>query len=607
MKALGRCPRVRHIKSFIARNLCWDEASCGPDGTSSEPIARRLPSGLLAKSSSVMSLPWGTEKESSTHLLFHNALQTARATAPSLFDVYFTLSAAPDDSESPSLDQQIFYTSDIVHGTMNPQWDAVDPLEISVHGFQQTKFLFQIWAREKTAKEFRLLISFSVELDNLQLVGENLSAVESDPTPNSVYFWIDQGYYSCRTVSEASEESFDKSFFKVDSHKMRTSYNMEGVLRLLSIQKELWNIRCQTHELLEDGEEWASHQEARGRKIAEYRDQKSKVQYLEGEIMDCTQETQAGHVRIQEAKERMEEQRRRISLLKDRESQGYSEIEACKAERNVRLGENYKLIYAVTKRQKELIRDLSSIYPIKPAAQPMLYTIGGILLPNSEYTGANEMQIATALGYAAHLVMMIAFYLELPLRYSIKPMSSRSTIVDPVSSSLGPHPEQYEFPLFTKGVERVHFDYAVYLLNKNVEQLLNFINIQVPSKQLRNTLPNLQILMDEIANINIDDLEFFGQTSLPAASGPSQSRPKGSVGALADPSDTESAYNSDSSDNDEDDGYYASGEYSDAASALMPTASLENPALSLYASLDQYESETGETVHASKGKGRAAT
>lgn len=49
------------------------------------------------------------------------------------------------------------------------------------------------------------------------------------------------------------------------------------------------------------------------------------------------------------------------------------------------------------------------------------------------YDGQNDEMIATALGFTAHLVSMLAYYLEIPLRYPTTPMSSRSTIKDLVS------------------------------------------------------------------------------------------------------------------------------------------------------------------------------
>lgn len=63
---------------------------------------------------------------------------------------------------------------------------------------------------------------------------------------------------------------------------------------------------------------------------------------------------------------------------------------------------------------------------------------------------------------------MIAKYLQLPLRYPIIPMCSRSIICDEISQQTSS-----KFPLYSRGVDRTRFEYGVFLLNKNVEQVNN--------------------------------------------------------------------------------------------------------------------------------------
>lgn len=48
-----------------------------------------------------------------------------------------------------------------------------------------------------------------------------------------------------------------------------------------------------------------------------------------------------------------------------------------------------------------------------------------LLLP-----AADDEQVSTALGHVGHLVVLIAKYLQVPLRYSIRNLGSRSTISD---------------------------------------------------------------------------------------------------------------------------------------------------------------------------------
>ncbi|PSR98370.1 UV radiation resistance-associated protein [Actinidia chinensis var. chinensis] len=127
----------------------------------------------------------------------------------------------------------------------------------------------------------------------------------------------------------------------------------------------------------------------------------------------------------------------------------------------------------------------------------------------SFFTDKKEVQrSATALGYVAHAVSLIASYLEVPLRYPLRLGGSRSYIHDYAPSSestssesastslLSSNMKATEFPLFLDGQETTRAAYAVFLLNKDTEQLLNFIGVK--SLGPRHVLANLKELLTTI-------------------------------------------------------------------------------------------------------------
>ena len=65
-------------------------------------------------------------------------------------------------------------------------------------------------------------------------------------------------------------------------------------------------------------------------------------------------------------------------------------------------------------------------------------SIQGLRLPNSDFTGCDEEQIATALGMVCHMLFIVAKFLNLPLRYPMIPMCSRSIIRDDISQQVSP-------------------------------------------------------------------------------------------------------------------------------------------------------------------------
>ncbi|CAN6325691.1 unnamed protein product [Urochloa humidicola] len=112
---------------------------------------------------------------------------------------------------------------------------------------------------------------------------------------------------------------------------------------------------------------------------------------------------------------------------------------------------------------------------------------------------------STVLGYAAHAASLIASYLNVPLRYPLRFGGSRSYVVDhspsvelssmtSVASSVPPSTSMrmMEFPLFFDGQETTRSAYAIFLLNKDIEQLLNYIGAE--SLGPRHVLANLKQL-----------------------------------------------------------------------------------------------------------------
>lgn len=168
--------------------------------------------------------------------------------------------------------------------------------------------------------------------------------------------------------------------------------------------------------------------------------------------------------------------------------------------------------------RRRVCEDLLAIYPIEPIAGSALqFTIRGLALPNSTFpsspAGPVADSIAAALGHVAHVVYLLSFYLGVSLPYPIQPCSSVSTVRDPISlmatsassasttatmiagittsASSGPAIPARTFPLFIKNAGPFfRFEYAVYLLNKDMELVCERLGLKV--LDIRQTLPNLK-------------------------------------------------------------------------------------------------------------------
>lgn len=165
--------------------------------------------------------------------------------------------------------------------------------------------------------------------------------------------------------------------------------------------------------------------------------------------------------------------------------------------------------------RRRISEDLMRIFVMEPtpALDPLLpppplsFQICGMPLPNTDYgpalagahgglvfgSPAPEDVLSAALGYVAALTSALQGYLGVVLPYRVKPYGSRSIIRDDISKIPD---QQREFPLYMPrgGLgAQYRFDYAWFLLNKNIETLCNAQGFKVVD--IRHTLPNLKYLL----------------------------------------------------------------------------------------------------------------
>jgi hypothetical protein len=160
-----------------------------------------------------------------------------------------------------------------------------------------------------------------------------------------------------------------------------------------------------------------------------------------------------------------------------------SKLEECKALLKA-------TIESIHGQRRRICEELLQTFPIEPTTTPLLFTICDLPLPNSSFEESDEDVVSAALGHVALLVNHLQYYLAVPLPYPIIPYASRSIVQDTIS--ILPD-NQRAFPLYTKGTVRFRFDYAVFLLNKDIECLAESQGLRVID--IRHTLPNLKYLL----------------------------------------------------------------------------------------------------------------
>ncbi|KDR85233.1 hypothetical protein GALMADRAFT_233966 [Galerina marginata CBS 339.88] len=205
--------------------------------------------------------------------------------------------------------------------------------------------------------------------------------------------------------------------------------------------------------------------------------------------------------RKEEIENRSRRLQQRIELLTSaRTREIHSNVDQSIEEESKQLTTLYETTGAI---RTSLLSTLSVIFPIELYSPPdLLFTILDVPLPIpltstdpappltlADHNVVTEEAVATALGYVAQVLQILAAYIGKNLVYPVTCIGSRSLIRDGISAMVGPR----MFPLFSKGVDTYRFEYGVFLLNKDIELLMSERDLR--ALDIRHTLPNLKNIM----------------------------------------------------------------------------------------------------------------
>jgi UV radiation resistance-associated gene protein len=127
-------------------------------------------------------------------------------------------------------------------------------------------------------------------------------------------------------------------------------------------------------------------------------------------------------------------------MHKSLQSQAHSqnlllETQALLSERRTTLSDIH---LALSAQRRRICLDLSRMYPIESVDETLGFSVRGVNLPTAgKWEGSGEEEVATALGWCAHLVYLLSLYLGVPLRYPVQPVGGRSLVRDTVSIMMG--------------------------------------------------------------------------------------------------------------------------------------------------------------------------
>ncbi|KAH0544361.1 hypothetical protein FGG08_001502 [Glutinoglossum americanum] len=398
------------------------------------------------------------------------------------------------------------YVSEIAEKVMNPNFQFFDLNSCGPNVARLDETMVKFWVKNEVVENYYLLLELQLNLQTLQFIGKSLENFQYPFPPNCVIFYLSDGIYTNLT-DIAPQQSPASLFFKIPKSKednLQPTSSYDALMRLSTLDDCIQDALITREKLASQINTILKENQASLNVVSEVSRRRESMaaanRYLSAERRRLKSATN----RLAELKASLEA--RREAMRKGRETQAKAHNYLDEA--TGKLKECGVLVECTTEelrgQRRRICEDLIDIFPIEPIPNhPLSFTIRGLPLPNSDFESSDvdEDTIAAALGHVAHLVYLLSFYLSTPLLYPVQPQSSTSFIRDPISLMPGPR----TFPLYAKGSIYYRFDYAIFLLNKDIEQLMCCHALK--ALDIRHTLPNLKYLLYVLA---------AGQGELPA-------------------------------------------------------------------------------------------
>ncbi|KAJ9634486.1 hypothetical protein H2204_006311 [Knufia peltigerae] len=381
------------------------------------------------------------------------------------------------------------YISEVIERSMNPSFAFFDLDNTDPQVARSEEGTVRVWAKASNADDYCLLVELDLNLRSLQFIGRSLENFHHPLPQNCILLHLSDGIYTSFTDLPADTRSEVDHLIDHKEGSRRPGASFEALMQLANLD-----------ECIQDAIKVRTQLEKDINKIILDAHLMTVDDDGDSELQIDEPRTEAALVTEQKHLRQLTKRRdeKRDSLAKRRKYLTECREELAKTtglieERHKSCQEVESLLQQTDKdstgQVRRICEALLTIYPIEPIkGRTLQFTIRGLHLPNSVYNDTNRDEIAAALGFSAQLVYYLSLYLSVPLPYPIEPYGSSSFISDPVSIGLS----QRRYPLHPTTVP-YKFEYGVFLLNKDIEFLMNRARLRV--LDIRHTLPNLKYLL----------------------------------------------------------------------------------------------------------------
>ncbi|PWW79442.1 hypothetical protein C7212DRAFT_275581 [Tuber magnatum] len=401
-----------------------------------------------------------------------------------MVDVFFSLHVGSGigSGEDP------IYISEVVSKSMNPNFQSFELSRSGPHISRLGKITVKIWAGAQ--EQFRLIVELNVALSELQFIGKNLNFRHPFPT-NSIIFFLSDGIYTTFMDMPFSPPALHMEL-PIRGHALSASptTSYDAIMKLNNLEDCVQDAQQTSTKVSNQINATLERETGSITLLREVSQAQEALKTLRGYL--ASEEKRLGAAVTKRESLQQSLRVRREAMVAGRKAQQTGEnylkeaavgLARCRRD----LAETKKGIEA---QRRRIVEDLQTVYPVEPIPNhPLTFTIRSLPLPNTHHEEADADTVSAALGYVAHVAYLLSFYLGTCLRYPLQPLCSSSFVRDPISVIAGAR----TFPLWVKGSVYFRFEYAIFLLNKDLEQLMSSQGLWVVD--IRHTLPNLKYLL----------------------------------------------------------------------------------------------------------------
>jgi hypothetical protein len=411
--------------------------------------------------------------------------------ADSMADTFFTLHA-------PSQADPV-YVSEVADKATNPNFRFFDLGPCGPGVTRLDSITVKVWAKSGTMSAWQYLLDYTVHLTSLQFIGKTLGRFRHPLPQNCILFHMTDGIYTSFLDMPAQERTYQQVLAaprQPMDGRVLTSSSYDALMRLSTLDDCIQDALI-TRDRIADEIEGI---------LEANKDSLSAIQQVpetEQALKTIQVAVDTERRRVLAARRRRDDLQASISSRRDkmiagREQQAQAEInlpsqQAKCAEIRAAIEQTSE---AITGQRRRVCEDLIRLFPVEPVpSTTFTFSIRSLPLPNSTFDSGASPATAAALAYVAQVVSLLSPYLSVLLPYPITLSGSTSTITDPLAVAPASQNNNYSrtYPLYMHGVVRYRFEYAVFLLNKDVEMLSNALGLR--PVDIRHTLPNLKYLL----------------------------------------------------------------------------------------------------------------